>query len=90
MFALWENNSWNLGARWVMSRIPFDRDAVLLSPTSAVRMLAGAGYETLSLDFAFVFPKCLAWSRPLERALCKLPLGAQYQVLCRPIAAAGI
>ena len=88
-FALWENNSWNLGARWVMRRIPFDRDAVMLSPADAVRMLKRAGFGTLSLDFAFVFPKFLGWARPLERVLCKLPLGAQYQVLCRPAAAAG-
>ena len=88
-FALWENNGWNLGARWVMSRIPFDRDAVMLSPPDAVRLLKRVGFETLSLDFAFVFPKFLGWARPLERWICKLPLGAQYQVLCRPAAAAG-
>lgn len=83
MFALWENNSWNLGARWVMSRIPFDRDAVMLSPTGAKRMLARVGFVGQSLDFAFVFPKCLSWARPFERALCKLPFGAQFQVVCR-------
>jgi hypothetical protein len=88
-FALWENNSWNPGARWVMSRIPFDRDAVMLSPSGAARMLKGAGFEILSLDFAFVFPKRLRWARPLERGLCKLPLGAQYQLLCRPSSAVG-
>lgn len=87
--ALWENNSWNLGARWVMSRIPFDRDAVMLSPLGAVRMLKRAGFGMLSLDFAFVFPKFMGWARPLERVLCKLPLGAQYQVLCRAPATAG-
>ncbi len=26
-FAFWENNPWSLGARYLMSRIPFDRDA---------------------------------------------------------------
>ena len=29
IFALWENNPWNPGTRWVIeSRIPFDRDAI--------------------------------------------------------------
>jgi len=83
VFALWENNSWNPGTRWVMRRIPFDRDAVLLSPRYAVRMLRKAGYESMAYDFAFIFPKCLKALRPLERFLCKLPLGAQYQVVCR-------
>jgi SAM-dependent methyltransferase len=81
-FALWENNAWNPGTRWVMRRIPFDRDAVMLSPRGAWRMLTRAGFAVQSLDFAFVFPKCLSWARPLERAVCKLPLGAQFQVLC--------
>ena len=27
LFAIWENNPWNPGPRYVMSRIPFDRDA---------------------------------------------------------------
>lgn len=88
IFALWENNRWNFGARWVMSRIPFDRDAVMLSPIGAMRMLKQAGFVTLSLDFAFIFPKFLGWARPLERVICKLPLGAQYQVLCRSTATA--
>jgi len=83
VFALWENNSWNPGTRWVMRRIPFDRDAILLSPRYAVRMLRKAGYEIMSYDFAFIFPKFLKALRPLERVLCKLPLGAQYQVVCR-------
>lgn len=83
VFALWENNSWNPGTRWVMRRIPFDRDAVLLSPRYAVRMLRNAGFEIVATDFAFIFPKCLKAFRPVERFLCKLPLGAQYQVVCR-------
>jgi hypothetical protein len=39
MLALFENNPWNPGARMVMARIPFDRDAVTLSPIEARRML---------------------------------------------------
>ncbi len=80
-FSLWENNSWNPGTRWVMSRIPFDRDAVPLSPACAVRMLKRHGFSVRRRDFAFVFPKCLKKLRLLEPWLRKLPLGAQYQVL---------
>jgi len=84
LFSLWENNSWNPGTRWVMHRIPFDRDAILVSPRGAARMLKRAGFHVQGYDFAFIFPKCLSGLRPLERGLCKLPLGAQYQILCRP------
>lgn len=82
-FALWENNAWHPGARWVMKRIPFDRDAVPVSPREAARMVRRAGFEIAAIDYAFVFPRPLRALRPAEPYLSKLPLGAQYQVLCR-------
>ena len=83
LFALWENNGWNPGVRWIMSRVAFDRDAVLLPPPGAVRMLRQAGFSVLSREFYFVFPKSLAWLRPFERFLRTAPIGAQDQVLAR-------
>jgi SAM-dependent methyltransferase len=82
-FAMWENNPWNPGTRIVMSRIPFDRDAVTLSALEARRMLRDGGFDVLQLRFLFIFPKMLGALRPLEAPLSRLPLGAQYQVLCR-------
>lgn len=83
-FVLWENNWWNPGTRMVMKRVPFDRDAVPLTPRYAVRMLRKAGFDVLDYRFAFVFPKCLSALRPLEHVLQKLPLGAQYQLISSP------
>ena len=83
VFSLWENNGWNPGVRWVMSRVEFDRDAVLLPPPGAVWMLRLADFAVLSREFHFVFPKILAGLRPLERLMRRLPLGAQYHVLAR-------
>jgi len=83
LFAFWENNPWNPGTRYVMSRIPFDRDAVLLSAPSARNLLQEGGFETIHTSFLFVFPRLLRWGRPLEKWLTKAPLGAQYMVLCR-------
>jgi SAM-dependent methyltransferase len=89
LFALFENNPWNPGTRYVMSRIPFDRDAVTLSAPAARRLVAAGGFELLRTDFLFVFPRTLRWLRPLERSMQKLPLGAQYLVLGRkPVSAA--
>lgn len=82
-FAFWENNPWNPGTRYVMSRIPFDRDAITLSPPGARRLLRAGGFEILRTDFQFIFPKSLGWLRRFESALAPLPLGAQYQILCR-------
>ena len=83
LFALWENNPWNPGTQYVMSRIPFDRDAIKLSPPAARRLLIAGGFEILRTDSAFYFPRALGCLRRLEPLLAKIPLGAQYQVLAR-------
>ncbi len=83
LFSFWENNPWNAGTRYVMSRIPFDRDAITLSPPGARRMLQTAGFDCLKTDFHFIFPRSLGFLRGIERSVSNLPLGAQYQVLCR-------
>jgi len=82
-FALWENHPWNPGTRWVMSRIPFDRDAIVVSPPEARRLVSSVGLEVVRTDFLFIFPRVLKWLRGLEPALSRWPLGAQYQVLAR-------
>jgi SAM-dependent methyltransferase len=80
IFALWENNPYNPGTRLVMSRIPFDRDAILLFPRETQRLLRRAGLRVLRTDFMFVFPKLLARLRSWEATLSAYPLGAQYVV----------
>lgn len=83
LFAFWENNPWNPGTRYIMTRIPFDRDARTLALPEAMRLLREGGFEVVRTDFLFFFPKLLSWLRPLEPRLTRMPLGAQYQVLCR-------
>ncbi len=83
VFAFWENNPWNPGTRWVMSRIPFDRDAVTIPPPEGRQLLLGAGFEILTTAFLFFFPRVLSWFRPLERHLTSVHLGAQYLVLAQ-------
>jgi len=82
-FAFWENNPWNPATRLVMSRIPFDRDAKLISPPRARDLLVQAGFRVVRTDFLFLFPRLLAALRPLELKLTRLPAGAQYLVLCQ-------
>jgi SAM-dependent methyltransferase len=83
LFSFWENNPWNPGARYVMSRIPFDRGARMVWPGEARRRLREEGLEVLGTDFLFIFPRPLRWLRALEPPLSRLPLGAQYQVIAR-------
>jgi SAM-dependent methyltransferase len=81
LFALWENNPWNPGTRYVMNRIPFDRDAVTISPSEADHLVCRHGFRKIVRKHAFIFPAVLGfmrWSEPMFEAL---PLGAQYLVL---------
>jgi SAM-dependent methyltransferase len=83
LFALWENNPWNPGTRYVMSRIAFDKGAITLSAPQARRLVQAAGFEMLRTDFLFIFPRFLRWLRPVEPHLSHLPIGGQYEILCR-------
>ena len=82
-FALWENNPWNPGTRYVMHRNEFDKDATMLAPPKARHLLLAGGFEVVSTDFLFIFPKALRWLRGIEPAVSRLPFGGQYQILCR-------
>lgn len=82
-FAFWENNPWNPGTRLIMNRVSFDKDAVTLSAPSGRALLRSGGFEILQTDFLFIFPNVLRWLRWIETPCAALPLGGQYQVLCR-------
>jgi len=84
-FSLWENNPWNPGTRYIMSRVSFDRDAITLTPLEARRLVRSAGFKVLRTDFLFIFPRFLKVFRPTEKLLAKLPLGGQYQILCQKV-----
>ena len=81
-FAFWENNPWNPLTRLAMRLVPFDADAILVWPREARRILRKGGFEVVSTDYVFFFPKFLAAFRFLEAWLSWLPLGGQYLVLC--------
>jgi SAM-dependent methyltransferase len=81
--AFWENNPWNPGTRYVMSRCEFDDDAITLSPPQARKLLRSSGFEIIRTDYLFIFPRALSWFRGIEPLVSGLPLGGQFQVLCR-------
>lgn len=83
VFGLWENNPWNPGTRYVMSRIPFDRDAITLSPPNTRSLLRRNGFTVHRTDALFIFPRALGALRFVEPWVSRLPLGAQYQVFAQ-------
>lgn len=82
LFAFWENNPWNPGTKFVMSRCAFDEHAIKISPRNAKKALSSAGFKILRTDSLFYFPRQLSFLRPAEAWLHPLPLGGQYIVLC--------
>jgi len=82
-FSFWENSPWSLATRYVMSRCAFDRDAILLTPPEARKLLRDGGFEILRTDYRFIFPRALRALRKIEDLVYRVPLGAQYQVFCR-------
>jgi len=85
IFALWENNPWNPGTRYVMSKCIFDRDAVTIRPSQAVRLVQEQGFNVLRRDFLFFYPRLLKALRFTEPWMTALPMGAQYLVLCQRV-----
>jgi SAM-dependent methyltransferase len=83
LFSFWENNPWNPATHYVMSRCAFDKDAIMISPSEAKRLLSAAGFQIVRTDFLFVFPRSLKFLRGIEPWISNLPVGTQYQILCR-------
>ena len=82
-WAFWENNPWNPGTRYIMSRVPFDRDAIPLCASETRHLLQSAGFHIVTTDYLFIFPKWLKTLRWIETWLSSYPLGGQYLVLGR-------
>lgn len=83
LFAFCENNPWNPGTRYVMSQCSFDRDAIMISSPEAERLLREQGFQVIKIHYLFFFPRFLKLFRFFEPCLSRIPLGAQYQILCR-------
>jgi trans-aconitate methyltransferase len=80
-FSFWENNPYNLGTRYIMSKNPFDKDAQLISPSKVRGLLKQVGFNIVSTNYYFYFPRCLNLLRRFEFMLKKIPLGAQYNII---------
>ena len=75
---LFEHNPLNPLTVRAVNTCEFDRDAKLLNPLYANRVLKESGFARRNIRFVIFFPKFLSFLIPLEKYLRKLPLGAQY------------
>ena len=74
---VFEHNTWNPLVMNIVTRHPFDRDAVFLSPRAAGKLMRDVGLAP-RIDFIVFFPAFLRVFRFLEPSLRLLPIGGQY------------
>ena len=80
LVVVFEHNPLNPLTRVSVSRCPFDEDVTLLRAGTTARLLGDAGLSPVERRFFYFLPvRDVATSR-LERALTRVPLGAQYFV----------
>jgi SAM-dependent methyltransferase len=80
---VFEHNPRNPLVRHVIARTPIDANAILLDAREVQDGLLGSGRYELGTDYLMFMPPGIAWLRPVDRALARLPLGAQYAVAAR-------
>ena len=67
--------------RRAVDACPFDDDAELVWPGALKRLVQGAGFLNVRLDYIVFFPRLLRALRPLEPYLGRVFLGAQTMTL---------
>jgi len=78
---IFEHNPFNPLTRRAVDACPFDDDAELVWPGALKRLVQGAGFLSVRLDYIVFFPRLLRALRPLEPYLGRVFLGAQTMTL---------
>jgi ubiquinone/menaquinone biosynthesis C-methylase UbiE len=84
VMAVFEHNPVNPVTRYIVASCPFDEHAVLIPAAEFVERQRRAGFSKVDVTYTGFFPGALRALRPLEPALGRLPIGAQYYTLARP------
>jgi SAM-dependent methyltransferase len=84
LVVLFEHNQYNPMTRLVVRRCEFGEDAHMLGMREADRLLRENGATTVDRGFLLLFPSRRQRILAVERAVRRLPLGAQYYVAGRP------
>jgi hypothetical protein len=81
--AIFEHNPVNPVSRYIVATCPFDENAVLIPAAELARRQREAGFGKVEVTYTGFFPGSLKALRPLEPAMGRLPVGAQYYTLAR-------
>jgi SAM-dependent methyltransferase len=84
LVVVFEHNPYNPLTRLVVCRCEFGEDAKMLGMAETERLLREQSVASLDRGFMLLFPSRRSRVLAFERALRRLPLGAQYYVAGRP------
>jgi SAM-dependent methyltransferase len=84
LVVVFEHNPYNPLTRLVVRRCEFGADARMLGMAEAERLLHENGVTPVDRGFVLLFPSRRRRVLAVERALRRLPLGAQYYLAGRP------
>jgi ubiquinone/menaquinone biosynthesis C-methylase UbiE len=83
MLVIFEHNPLNPLTVSTVRDCPFDKNATLILAAHLAREVIEAGWQYPNSAYRMFFPHRLAFARPVERWLKKIPLGAQYFITAR-------
>lgn len=83
LVAIFEHNPLNPLTRLAVARCEFDDGVVLLRKAEVESLLVGNGLGILERRYILFLPWMMSLSQTLDRALGRVPLGAQYVVVGR-------
>jgi SAM-dependent methyltransferase len=83
LVAIFEHNPWNPLTRKAVRDCEFDVGVTLASRRRVMRLLSDQGLEVLEAPYIVFFPREGRALRRVERAISRVPLGAQHYVVAR-------
>jgi len=83
LVAIFEHNPWNPLTRKAVRDCVFDVGVTLASRRRVMRLLRERGLEVVDAPYIVFFPREGRALRRIERAISRLPLGAQHYVAAR-------
>ncbi len=83
LLVVFEHNPFNPLTVSAVRTCEFDENAQLVRGHALLRSAQAAGWQQARLVYRMFFPRALAFARPAERWLRRVPLGAQYYLVAR-------
>jgi ubiquinone/menaquinone biosynthesis C-methylase UbiE len=81
VLCVYEHNPWNPVTRFMVARLPIDKNAVLISQRTLLSHVRAAGAGEPWLSNLLFFPPRLRFARRVEGVLERIPLGGQYLMM---------